>query len=67
MVSWDSVYWPFRASIATLALKSRLCFLSPYDISCSFPTAKTAFSVGAGLSHSYMYEIQGPSHTQHHI
>ena len=51
---------PLRRQGATLALKAGLCFLRPCDISCSFPTATAAFSLGAGLSLSYPSTFPGP-------
>ena len=42
-----------------------LCFLHPCDISCSFPTATAALSLGAGLSLIYLSEIPGPPHSWH--
>ena len=52
-----------RRQGATLALKAQLCFLRPCDISCSFPTATAALSLGAGLSLAYLSEIPGPPQT----
>jgi hypothetical protein len=43
-------------------LKAGLSFLRTCDISCSFPTAINAPSLGAGHSLRYLYEIPGPSH-----
>ena len=51
---------PLRRQGATLALKAGLCFLRPCDISCSFPTATAAFSLGVGLSLRHLSEIPGP-------
>ena len=34
--SWTTVFWPFSASIVTLALKAGLCFLRTCYIFCSF-------------------------------
>ena len=48
---------PFTASRATLALKARLCFLRPFTISHSLPTAIAVLSLGAGLSLAYLSEI----------
>ena len=53
---------PLRRQGAALALKAGLWFLRPCDISCSFPTATAALSLGAELSLRYLSEIPGPPH-----